>query len=457
MPQITQHALSVIGMMGFSVNSDMVSDENLWRDHLEIQITRNFALRLLPGPMWLRFRLAEVRVDDKDENTSGAITRDSKSLQFTEEGGRTVGMMLLFAEIAGWLAISNWGVNVRSISAEALTDGIRVLFPRSSYQKRASHRHWRDLIAYDDYIEYPIMSERQQLMLKGDPATLEKWIHESLMFVLSYSTQLTEDDVTAMEISEGLIMTQAWTETYSIDFDTHIYNLYWGHITMFGEKKPRIRRRRIDMTGPRNLPDARFAIGPRDSQNLPSGTELQLRTRNAFPALQMTPELRLCRTHIELMDRVLIHHKSIDYLAEVRGPTKLYHSPLSIYVAGRCDHGYYEPTSSTSLEGKTIRHGIEPCSLWQEYQPQYPNELVIFVAAVDRNTAGQWVSLYGANAGDMCILQRDMCLGCTIDLVTHIHNHDPVLRARLAHVGRRTLANWYIIPARLDNENITES
>ena len=83
---------------------------------------------LLPGPMGLQFSLARIGFDDEKEATSTGDKLFHQILQFTEQGRRTVAVMIILTEMACELVMTSWGELVRSLSAEALNADQRATY-----------------------------------------------------------------------------------------------------------------------------------------------------------------------------------------------------------------------------------------------------------------------------------------------------------------------------------------
>ena len=83
---------------------------------------------LLPGPMGLQFSLARIGFDDEKEATSTGNKLSHQILQFTEQGRRTVAVMIILTEMVCELVMTSWGELVRSLSAEALNAGQRATY-----------------------------------------------------------------------------------------------------------------------------------------------------------------------------------------------------------------------------------------------------------------------------------------------------------------------------------------
>lgn len=252
--------------------------------------------------------------------------------------------------------------------------------------------------------------------------------------------------VVAMDY-QGLVMTLAAAESFSTDFEAMFFNFYCGLMAIFGEGRSTIQQ--CDKGDSDYLPIwGEIHVG-RKSVTAPS---------NAFPELRMIPELRVRRTYIELTDHVRIQGPSGNRLHYVRGPTFADNHLYTTLVTGSCSHGYHGIKFQTTTADSRIRtrqdldrsEDLEKEQQGESFTKSFLKcHSEILLAAVERNPDGQWVSIYGNNILPgrylWCVLQRDMCTGCILALIT---NMAPITNMKDRY------EKYYIIPARLEGEDM---
>ncbi|KAL8912973.1 MAG: hypothetical protein Q9172_007388 [Xanthocarpia lactea] len=426
LPQIRRRGLRILDKMGFRVSSDAEPSTNLWEDHLKIR-DDGADVFILPGPLWLEFSLAENKFPSW--RTSFETLQEGEPLYFTDEGQRIVGLMLMFAEMASLLAISNWGECIRTVSIEAFSHGTRATNDMvnskdsTKIPTRIFSGHWN---TRDGAIVYSLGHDMMHDLPKSGAKYLRYIIFSDNNFP-SLKDDLAEDGI-AFE-SQGVVMTLASAERHSIDFEAIWFDFYPGYIHMFGERRSKI------------LQDKGFDSEP---FNIRSGVDIG--PLNAYPELQIIPELRLRREFIEISNLVLIQDK----LLHVHGPTFGDLKLTKPWVTASCSHDYYTTLRQAPSANVYIQTGLYPAG-GKRPDSAYDNDLWIFLAAVDQNPAGQWISVQNPHGlhGNLreprtFILQRDMCTPCTIDLIRIMHEQSSSL----------IKDSWYIVPARLKGEAI---
>ena len=424
LPQIRRRGLRILDMMGFRVSSDAEPSTNLWEDHLKIR-DDGAMISILPGPMWIKFSLATSKLPD--ERTSPETLQQDEPLYFTDEGQRIVGLMLMFADMASLLATSNWGECIRTVSigwlayrTRATNDSISSKVPTAP-SIPAFSGSW-------DTSNGAIVYKFRHNLIKEMPTSGAEYLKK---IVVSDSNSpslkhyLAEGDI-AFE-SQGVVMTLASAERPSIDFEAILFDFYPGYIHMFGERRSKIHQDKVFNS---------------ESFNIPCGVEIG--PLNAYPELQMIPELRLRREYIEISNLVLIQDK----LLHVYGPTFGDQKLAKLYVTASCSHDYYTTLRQAPSANEYIQMGLYPAR-GKRRDDADTEDLFIFLAAVDRNPAGQWVSVHGHSQPlapyqrYTSILQLDMCTPCTIDIIRGLHRDHPTVKS---------LGRWFIIPARLKGE-----
>ncbi|KAL8903786.1 MAG: hypothetical protein Q9171_007279 [Xanthocarpia ochracea] len=402
LPQIRRRGLRILDMMGFRVSSDAETSANLWEDHLKIHESFD-KISIFPGPIWLKFSLAEKEVPDR--RTSPEMLQQGEPLYFTDEGRQTVDLMLLFAEMASLLALSNWGECIRTVSVWGLPYGNlgtnHIIDSNGATVYRFRHNSMNDVHGGAEHCLNIVV-----------PDSSFQWSKNSLSIAFE---------------SHGVVMTLASAERHSIDFEAILFNIYPGYIHMLGERRSQIHQdTAVDF----------------ESFNIPSGVDIG--PLNAFPGLQVMPELRLRREFIETSNLVLIQDK----LLRVRGPTFDDHELKELFVTASCSHDYYTIYRQAPSANECIQTGLYPTG---EKRPHFfanDANLFIYLAAVDQNPAGQWISVQDPRGlrdpvgRRTFILQRGTCTSCTIDLIKKLHKWD------------RKYRDWYIVPARLKGEAV---
>ncbi|KAL8996888.1 MAG: hypothetical protein Q9169_003699 [Polycauliona sp. 2 TL-2023] len=427
-PQIRGRALTIINKLGFSLGSDTAPYPWLCKDHPASDRQTSDTISIVPCDLWAQMSLAATDLDDEHEH-DGKI----KSLYFTDEAQHIVALLFVFAEMAAGLAMTDWGKNVRLVSTESLASDIHGNKFSEQGKEYTSYTAWGSWTVCKEFIRYDCNA------LKHRTTAIEK----HLTYLLGLATNTTWLDhsrayhVMAME-SEGVVMTRASAEHHSIDFEGIIYKIYKGYISMFGERRPRIQQQG-------------YRIEARPVRNFPCGGVF--RPMDGFPTLQIRYESRLCRTHIEIANRVPMEHMSgtrlVEELINAINPAFGEDGVIkSIYVTSTCSHGYYGLPPWTISSDVIIGSGVDfDRGPENGFHKGLFFELSIFLAAVDQNSCGQWISAHGnalaiPDDDTKYIMQRNMCTHCTIKCIENLLLANKELRSK----------RWYIIPARLKGE-----
>ncbi|KAI4231309.1 MAG: hypothetical protein LQ349_005697 [Xanthoria aureola] len=441
-PQIRQRGLEILRIMGFGMSSGRESGMDRWEDHIKFRDCDG-GFELSPGPTWLQLLLAKPGVDDAD--TSSGNEHGPPALHFTHEGRRSLGTMCMFAEMASWLAFSNWGKNNRTLSATALAFGIHNICGWNHTRIESEHRPQSVFPGNWEISNGCIRYQSGELPL-SQKIDRTQAIYGYLTYILGCGSTTTPTkpsapDVIVMEV-DGHVMTRASPKRYSIDFEAVFFNLYSGHISIGGERRSSIRQKD-------QVIDSQILFLEHDGELCPS---------NAFSKILMLPvTLEHCRTHVERSDHVFVQHKekSSKLLCSVLGPTMMSDDLVSMFVTNTCSHGYHKPflrpESPSEKMGLWIGSGsglnagdkvpFDPSS--DALPPEKPN---IFFQDVDQNPAGQWIAAYNRTSSPCSyMLQRNMCTECTVGVINHILHKNP---------GREEFYNWVIIPAMLKGESI---
>ncbi|KAL8643992.1 MAG: hypothetical protein Q9226_007992 [Calogaya cf. arnoldii] len=240
LPQIRRRALRIINRLGFNLSLDTEQFTGSCEEGLRIRKEEapddsELKISIFPGPIWAQCSLAEMTIDE--EHSSTETHGQSRSLYFTNEGQRIVALLLIFAETAAVLAMSDWGKGVRLLSAATLTRYARTVRLWNCAEVYKSFGHWGEWTASKSCIQYKSNRMTDQT----------EQFHKYLAVILGFYTDSAWYDlfrsvsIVAME-SEGFVMTRASAERNSIDFEGVIYNLYEGQIEIFGERRSRIQQ-----------------------------------------------------------------------------------------------------------------------------------------------------------------------------------------------------------------------
>ncbi|KAI4241909.1 MAG: hypothetical protein L6R40_004308 [Gallowayella cf. fulva] len=129
LPQIMRRGLNILDRMGFrSSETEAGSDQS--REHLEIckdsgRYSDNIVIS--PGPVWLQLSLATVSLDYENHSEMSSMAFSGGHFLSFTDGERIIRLLLWIADITSWLALSNWGETLRTLSTQPLTDGFRGL------------------------------------------------------------------------------------------------------------------------------------------------------------------------------------------------------------------------------------------------------------------------------------------------------------------------------------------
>ncbi|KAL8668279.1 MAG: hypothetical protein Q9168_007090 [Polycauliona sp. 1 TL-2023] len=447
LPQILRRASKVLNVMGFqSSDADMFT--NHWGAHLEIKIREEISqsmspsVAISPGPTWLGLALAEkslVDYNNPDEELLYMYDEESY-LRFTDKGQSIICSMLWIADMASWLAMSDWAVTLRALSIEAVEIGRLALHcpirrdGKSLSSHFASSDSWQ---AFGDCVRYEFCQSRLRVTTQDIQRRLKYLVMGG---PIPRQQTVPERSVTIATESRGIVMTLAAAERFSIDFDALSFKFYQGHIMLFGEK-----RATIEQNGP-VLPGSVFRL---------TG-EVPMRPLNAFSDLQISPELQLCRTSINISYRVLVPNQDGNQVYYVLGPTFSDDNWFTAYVTSNCPDDYDATVPETETLNKKVSMGLDLVrGLHNGSHQETRFDTPIFVAAVDQNPAGQWVSVHGRtslnssderhNATASYVLQRNMCTQCTIECITDFWNKN---------LDGGVLSKWYIVPTRQQAEDM---
>lgn len=441
--------------MGFRFSSNTETDRKGWDDHLKIcerqngQKSQYHSINISPGPTWIQFSLAQT---ERRSNSEGP-PHDSEHVAFSEEGRRVVCLMLLLADYASWLALSDWDETLHTLSAASLArniSSIRFVQPFSdsgilSHTVSGVCHTSRDGIVYDIKPQSRLFGPEVALGTTNNTPLIRAHLLEIVMDKKGPLPPEVPSEVTASD-EHGIVIARAAAGRNSLVFDGIIFNFYEGHISMLGERRPQIRSKRHALSY--------------DAQELKGKACLE--PSNRFPELRIRTESRLCRNFVETSTSVLMEDRLFPLTTLGIADDDL----STALITKSCTHSYYAQAVEEQGTNPTIsfRQGLDPAksSRWVFRH----SRLTIFLQAVDQNPAGQWISVHGrprafrSREPFSLILQRNMCTACTIGLIRDMYE-----RARRMNEETKPHSNpessfdkpssakfWYIIPARLEGE-----
>lgn len=458
LPRIRQRGLSVLDKMGFRFSSNTETDRKGWEDHLKIcerqnaQNSQYHSIGISPGPTWIQFSLAQT---ERRSNPEGP-PHNPEQIAFSKEGRRVVCFMLLLADYASWLALSDWDETLHTLSAASLARNISSISFVQPFSDSDILSHTVSGVCQTSrggiiYYTKPQLTPFGPEVAPGttnNTALIRAHLSEIVMDKKELLPPEDFSEVTASE-EHGIVIARAAAGRNSLDLDGILFNFYEGHISMLGERRPQIRSKSHGHNHHVQELKGRACLKP----------------SNRFPELRIQTESRLCRNFVETSTSVLME----DRLLPLTTFGILDDDLSTALITKSCAHSYYAQILEEQGTNPTIsfRQGLD---LDKGYSGMFSSSgCTIFLQAVDQNPAGQWISVHSGQAlSRTCgqfslILQRHMCTACTIGLIRDMYE-----RARRTNEANRktkpqsnpessidtpsSARFWYIIPARLEGE-----
>ncbi|KAL8767258.1 MAG: hypothetical protein Q9209_006184 [Squamulea sp. 1 TL-2023] len=436
LPQIERRGMNVLNQMGFCRSSSRASNRENLEDFLKVRNIKSeegdrYCVDIFPGPRWIPPSLAEEQQTRiPDERYPERCQPHTAYIEFSKEGKRVVCLMLMIADIASWLALSDWDETLHILSAGHIAACISGMSDRSL----PNLDPWGGCTYHQGHIRYHPRHTRAFML--GEGIML---ITNQLWYIVFGTSLILEDSpikkgVTASE-ERGVVMARAAAGHPSLKLDATIFNFYEGHISMLGERRPQIKT-----SGHKPNSDARVLA-----------RNISLKPLNGYPEIRITTKSKLRREFVEtstyvLLDETLIPVSQPDFRDDVF---------IQAWITKDCSHSYYAQATVEDWTdtGIVFNQGLDLDRVQPQAFSGSSSGLTIFLQAVDQNPSGQWISLHGRPdfaTTNRCnlLLQRNMCTNCTIELIRGMYRS--ALEA--GNMGLPGFNIWYIIPARLRGE-----
>ncbi|KAL8776354.1 MAG: hypothetical protein Q9213_008303 [Squamulea squamosa] len=233
LPQIERRGMNELKQMGFCRDLNRASSKENLEDFLKFRIVvDDDYLDILPGPSLIPPSLAEEQCTwIPDERYPEKRQPHTAYIVFSKEGQRVVCLMIMVAEIASWLALSDWDETLHIMSAAHIAARISGMLNTNSHMPTA----WEDCTFHQGHIRYRPRYPLDDIITIG----------EKLRDIVSGGTRREHHShifrgVTALE-ERGVVMALAAAGHTSLKFDAIIFNFYEGHISMLGERRPWIK------------------------------------------------------------------------------------------------------------------------------------------------------------------------------------------------------------------------
>lgn len=384
LPQLHRRALDVIDVMGFRTGAGVEPDANTWKDFFRLEEGPDVASFLMkPGPKWV--------------NCALPCLKDRIDHSFDWEGERLLNRMIMLADAASCLAFSNWGRGLKTLSTIFLENGLPANYASLRLLKETDSSGSTSIRVFPRlgaiYRIYSLM--------------------RAVTFVVMGRAVDTMEVTMAFE-RQGVVVARAAAAQKSINLDTIFIHFYAGHLMMLGQRRPEIR----------NCSDASGQECDCEIWNPPThdARAVEIHPLNGFPEMTIKSLSALTRTSIEVTQNLVLG----DRIYQLRGPTFSNDKILDSYVTDSCSHAYSTPASISLQAHEVIRNGLH---LGLRHQSNSMDLLLsVYVQSVDQNPYGQWASMHCANQGQtrsmekphvvpVNILQRGMCIKCTVDVI----------------------------------------
>ena len=353
-----------------------------------------------PGPEWPNCNSCYV-----EESEVSA----EKTLRFSKRGYCFIQFAWKLAQMASWLAFTDWGDSLHTVSVSFLEDYATTPVSYNSLVHVLNFYPWNTLSNGNDLmIDY----------LSTPPITgisdLVNFATAIAVIQTRGSGGLYSETDNAAFYQIGVVIVDTMAIRQVLDLEACFIRLIPGAIIANGEKRDRIYSSPV-------AHHLQSELREYHSVNT-SSDGLALKPFNAFPTIEVLSRVELSNSNVSLAFDILIDGE----LWRTNCSFPASRVIANVYVTESCEHHYYDEyfiqRPDTSKDAKrdpskirSIEQGL--CvlggSLGNSFDHSLPPAHKCYIQQVDQNACGQWIAcMNAANFGPIVVLQRNACLKC---------------------------------------------